>query len=196
VKRNSGAWDCQVTPVHCGCQERNTIGCIPSNDGLDARWGTGFPHRRRRYTQSRFLMQCPSVWKQRHELHFQPFLPDEVTRGRAPRPWSAGRLSVAPPAYGRRNVFFEDQLSHIMASSAPVRANCAGRSDLRRAREISYGLTRRFAGDRSRSFRDSSLSRCIDSTAKVSRFRGLLWGKSESADKDAEWGRRSKDIGT
>lgn len=45
---NSCAWDCKVTPVHCACQEGNTIGCIPSNDGLDARLGPCFPHRSNR----------------------------------------------------------------------------------------------------------------------------------------------------
>jgi hypothetical protein len=39
------AWDCKVTPAGCACQERNTIGCIPSNDGLDAGLRTGFPQR-------------------------------------------------------------------------------------------------------------------------------------------------------
>ena len=29
-------WDCKVTPANCVCQEGNTIGCISSNDGLDA----------------------------------------------------------------------------------------------------------------------------------------------------------------
>ncbi len=29
-------WDCKVTPAYCACQERNTIGCISSNDGLGA----------------------------------------------------------------------------------------------------------------------------------------------------------------
>ena len=38
------AWDCKVTPVHCTCQEGNTICCIPSNDGLGAGLGPGFPH--------------------------------------------------------------------------------------------------------------------------------------------------------
>jgi hypothetical protein len=44
VSRNFGAWDCKVTPVGCACQERNTTGCIPSNDGLDAGKSTDFPH--------------------------------------------------------------------------------------------------------------------------------------------------------
>src|SRR5579862_3479951 len=39
-------WDCKVTPAGCACQEGNTTGCIPSNDGLDAVLGTGFPHKR------------------------------------------------------------------------------------------------------------------------------------------------------
>jgi hypothetical protein len=39
-----GAWDCKVTPADCTCQEGNTTGCIPSNDGLDAGLGLGFPH--------------------------------------------------------------------------------------------------------------------------------------------------------
>jgi len=37
------AWDCKVTPAGCACQEGNTIGCIPSNDGLDAGLRPGFP---------------------------------------------------------------------------------------------------------------------------------------------------------
>ena len=47
VGRNLLAWDCKVTPAGCGCQEGNTIGCIPSNDGLDAGSGAGFPQRSR-----------------------------------------------------------------------------------------------------------------------------------------------------
>src|SRR5579863_8203533 len=37
-------WDCKVTPADCTCQEGNTTGCIPSNDGLGAGLGPGFPH--------------------------------------------------------------------------------------------------------------------------------------------------------
>ncbi len=44
VSRNFGAWDCKVTPAGSSCQEGNTIGCIPSNDGLGAGFGPGFPH--------------------------------------------------------------------------------------------------------------------------------------------------------
>jgi hypothetical protein len=44
VSRNFGAWDCKVTPAGSSCQEGNTIGCIPSNDGLGAGFGTRFPH--------------------------------------------------------------------------------------------------------------------------------------------------------
>jgi len=44
VSRNFGAWDCKVTPADCACQEGNTIGCIPSNDGLGAGFGPRFPH--------------------------------------------------------------------------------------------------------------------------------------------------------
>ncbi len=47
VRRNFSAWDCKVTPARCACQEGNTIGCIPSNDGLDAGLAPGFPHRGR-----------------------------------------------------------------------------------------------------------------------------------------------------
>jgi len=36
ARRISNLWDCKVTPAYCACQERNTIGCISSNDGLDA----------------------------------------------------------------------------------------------------------------------------------------------------------------
>ena len=39
------AWDCKVTPAYSACQEGNTIGCIPSNDGLDAGLGPGFPQK-------------------------------------------------------------------------------------------------------------------------------------------------------
>jgi len=39
------AWDCKVTPAYGACQERNTICCILSNDGPDARGGPSFPHR-------------------------------------------------------------------------------------------------------------------------------------------------------
>src|SRR4051794_21734353 len=45
VERNFCAWDCKVTPAGCACQEGNTTGCIPSNDGLDAGSGSGFPHK-------------------------------------------------------------------------------------------------------------------------------------------------------
>jgi hypothetical protein len=44
VRRNLCAWDCKVTPASCTCQEGNTIGCIPNNDGLDAGSGPCFPH--------------------------------------------------------------------------------------------------------------------------------------------------------
>src|SRR5579864_268087 len=44
VRRNLCAWDCKVTPASCACQEGNTIGCIPSNDGLDAGSVPRFPH--------------------------------------------------------------------------------------------------------------------------------------------------------
>jgi len=44
VRRNLCAWDCKVTPASCTCQEGNTIGCIPSNDRLDAGSGPCFPH--------------------------------------------------------------------------------------------------------------------------------------------------------
>jgi hypothetical protein len=46
VRRNLVPWDCKVTPADCTCQEGNTIGCIPNNDGLDARSGPRFPHGR------------------------------------------------------------------------------------------------------------------------------------------------------
>ena len=45
VRRKLRAWDCKLTPADCACQERNTTGCIPSNDGLDAGLGTGFPQK-------------------------------------------------------------------------------------------------------------------------------------------------------
>jgi len=45
VRRKLRAWDCKLTPADCACQERNTTGCIPSNDGLDAGLGTRFPHQ-------------------------------------------------------------------------------------------------------------------------------------------------------
>ena len=35
-------WDCKVTPVYGASQERNTICCISSNDGLDAGLADGF----------------------------------------------------------------------------------------------------------------------------------------------------------
>src|SRR5579864_9789992 len=47
VRRNLCAWDCKVTPASCACQEGNTIGCIPSNDGLDAGSVPRFPHPRK-----------------------------------------------------------------------------------------------------------------------------------------------------
>jgi len=36
VRPNFCAWECKLTPAGCACQEGNTIGCIPSNDGLGA----------------------------------------------------------------------------------------------------------------------------------------------------------------
>ena len=39
---SKGPWECKVTPAYCACQERNTIGCISSNDRLDAGGGTRF----------------------------------------------------------------------------------------------------------------------------------------------------------
>jgi len=36
ARQISKLWDCKVTPAYCACQEGNTIGCISSNDGLDA----------------------------------------------------------------------------------------------------------------------------------------------------------------
>src|SRR6266404_2417863 len=42
----SSLWDCKVTPAYCTCQERNTIGCISSNDGLGAGWWNCFPQVR------------------------------------------------------------------------------------------------------------------------------------------------------
>jgi len=43
VERNSVLWECNVTPVHCTCQEGNTICCVPSNDGLGAGVRSFFP---------------------------------------------------------------------------------------------------------------------------------------------------------
>ena len=42
VRRKIHAWDCKVTPAGCACQEGNTTGCIPNNDGLDAGVRDGF----------------------------------------------------------------------------------------------------------------------------------------------------------
>jgi hypothetical protein len=42
VDRNSGAWDCKVTPVHCACQEGNTICGISSNDAAANAMEDGF----------------------------------------------------------------------------------------------------------------------------------------------------------
>ena len=44
MRRNFRAWDCKVTPADSSCQEINTTGCIPSNDGLDAGFEPRFPH--------------------------------------------------------------------------------------------------------------------------------------------------------
>jgi hypothetical protein len=44
VRRNFRAWDCKVTPADSSCQEGNTTGCIPSNDGLGAGFVPRFPH--------------------------------------------------------------------------------------------------------------------------------------------------------
>ena len=40
------AWECKVTPAGCACQEGNTIGCIPSNDGLGAGLAAQFPQEK------------------------------------------------------------------------------------------------------------------------------------------------------
>jgi hypothetical protein len=40
---NFSAWECNVTPVHCACQEVNTIGCMANNDGLDTGSRSKFP---------------------------------------------------------------------------------------------------------------------------------------------------------
>jgi len=63
VRRNSCARDCKVTPVYCTCQEGNTIGCIPSNDGLDARLGVGFPHQIKIQGFRRFPIAGIETWK-------------------------------------------------------------------------------------------------------------------------------------
>jgi hypothetical protein len=47
VGRNFMPWDCKLTPADCACQEGNTTGCIPSNDGLDAGLRSRFPHGRK-----------------------------------------------------------------------------------------------------------------------------------------------------
>jgi hypothetical protein len=44
VRRKFRPWICKVTPADCACQERNTTGCIPSNDGLGAGLRPEFPH--------------------------------------------------------------------------------------------------------------------------------------------------------
>ena len=65
-RRNLCAWDCKVTPVYCTCQEGNTIGCIPSNDGLDARFGVVFPHDIKIHGVSRFGFAGLPVSKSRN----------------------------------------------------------------------------------------------------------------------------------
>jgi len=45
VRPNFCAWECKLTPAGCACQEGNTTGCIPSNDGLGDRLKAGFPQR-------------------------------------------------------------------------------------------------------------------------------------------------------
>src|SRR4029077_17995704 len=58
VRRNFRAWDCKVTPANSSCQARNTTGCIPSNDGLDARFEPSFPHCGK-YRADRELFNSP-----------------------------------------------------------------------------------------------------------------------------------------
>jgi hypothetical protein len=53
VERNSGLWECNVTPVYCTCQEGNTICCVASNDGLGAGLRSFFPQ----------IPRWWSVWK-------------------------------------------------------------------------------------------------------------------------------------
>jgi hypothetical protein len=55
VGRNFMPWDCKLTPVDCTCQEGNTTGCIPSNDGLGAGLGPGFPHGGKQWIGSDLL---------------------------------------------------------------------------------------------------------------------------------------------
>jgi hypothetical protein len=64
------AWDCKVTPAGCACQGRNTTGCIPSNDALDAGFEPGFPHCgkpemaavEKSLHESRFFLGFPRGW--------------------------------------------------------------------------------------------------------------------------------------
>jgi hypothetical protein len=59
-RETGGLWDCQVTPAYCTCQERNTIGCILNNDGLDA----GLPVRFSTTRNSSRVNKSLSCWNQ------------------------------------------------------------------------------------------------------------------------------------
>jgi hypothetical protein len=54
VRPNFCAWECKLTPAGCACQEGNTIGCIPSNDGLGAGLAPGFPQEKQGFKVSKW----------------------------------------------------------------------------------------------------------------------------------------------
>ncbi len=79
VRRKFVAWDCKVTPADCACQERNTTGCISSNDGADAG------------TMARF-----STFRGGKSLGFQSSLRDELNFCVLPGAGSAGLFWAVP----------------------------------------------------------------------------------------------------
>jgi hypothetical protein len=112
VRRNFVAWDCKVTPADCACQEGNTTGCIPNNDGLGAGLEPVFPHCGKLRTVeigwawSRIPFLGPYLTAGAGvaagvEKVVQSSLRDEVPFGCGrPSARSAGLFSLVPPGHG------------------------------------------------------------------------------------------------
>ncbi len=72
ARRIERLWECKVTPAGCVCQERNTTGCISSNDGRGAgagRWfSTGEIHLR--FTKASEIKKPEARERKRGSLHY------------------------------------------------------------------------------------------------------------------------------
>ena len=96
------SWDCNVTPPYCSCQEGNTIGCISSNDGLDAGVREFFPQKEIHCLFTNIEERVRSgVWAGKTEccernalvLEGEPRAPkDDWIRAARPRPLLKGSL--------------------------------------------------------------------------------------------------------